>query len=375
MKFTINMLNSKIRHIKVSGIIISTNRYAFIGIKMKNIILFLAVFLFFHSANAANSHCKTEPTVVKKEKEKYGENSHIMHNATCHYCRVSISRKRTSSIFYVGCSSCKLSYCSLCLINHFGEDKEITANNFKNFTCSVCTEKCCCKFNHCLREHKHCFTYRRTEKRHRSQLNLKWTKRKFESIKDEPIEHKAKRIKLEHEYEAHRKDDHDESTDSESEFFALSLSNDEDHTGEKISNDEIFRILHSCSDSESDSSFEAFSSCSANEDMRELVSNGEIFSILVDGADNDSDNGDSSFDASLSCRADDNDDVRELVPNGELFSILVDGVDGDSDSSYDAASTSSSEEIIEDGLEDEFSPQGIQAQFFDFIRRNDKSPR
>lgn len=371
------MLNSKISPIKVSGIIISTNRYAFIGIKMEKVILFLAVLLCFHSANAANFHCKTKPTVVKKEEKKHGENSHITHNATCHYCRISISRKRASSIFYVGCNSCKLSYCSFCLINHLGEEKEITANNFKDFTCSVCTEKCCCKFNHCLRDHKHCFTYRRTQKRHQNQPNLKRTKRKLESIKDEPNDHKAKRIKLEHEYEAqaHRKDDHDESTDSESEFFALSSSKDEDHTEEKISNDEIFRILHSCSDSESDSSFEAFSSCSANDDVCELVSNGEIFSILVDGADNDSDSGDSSFDASLSCKADNNDEVRELVPNGELFSILVDDVDRDSDSSYDAASTSSSEEIIEDGLEDEFSPQGIQAQFLDFIRRNDKSPR
>eukprot|EP01125_Pyxidicula_operculata_P001575 TRINITY_DN11427_c0_g1_i1.p1 TRINITY_DN11427_c0_g1~~TRINITY_DN11427_c0_g1_i1.p1 ORF type:complete len:352 (-),score=29.40 TRINITY_DN11427_c0_g1_i1:90-1145(-) len=98
-------------------------------------------------------------------------------NVTCHYCRVSRVRAKESTE-YIDCNNCQMSFCARCLGSHMEIDFETI--NKCDWICPCCCNKCCCKFETCPKkqsEHRHCFTYRRTLKRH-AQRKPKWIKQK-----------------------------------------------------------------------------------------------------------------------------------------------------------------------------------------------------
>jgi len=120
-----------------------------------------------------------------------GDSQKIQHNNSCHYCRISNARKRAKNIKYINCLTCKFSYCTYCIKKHELENFE------KDNICLRCQDKCCCQAKVCKKKHKHCFTYKRTQKRHAEQLDLKWTKTKKEyneeEVKKEKKSNKRKR--------------------------------------------------------------------------------------------------------------------------------------------------------------------------------------
>jgi len=50
----------------------------------------------------------------------------------------------------------------------------------KSWTCPCCNNKCCCSYTECHQDHIHCFTYKRTLKRHSNSYiqTAKWLKKK-----------------------------------------------------------------------------------------------------------------------------------------------------------------------------------------------------
>ncbi len=115
-------------------------------------------------------------------------------NLICHYCRVSSHRVRGPDITYTSCSNdaCRMSYCSLCIERHLGMTVEEAESS--KWQCNVCQQQCCCCYHHCAVEHEHCFTFKRTEKRH-AEKEPTWKKRRksvLGSPKKEPkIKHEC----------------------------------------------------------------------------------------------------------------------------------------------------------------------------------------
>eukprot|EP01128_Nolandella_sp_AFSM9_P010509 TRINITY_DN727_c0_g2_i1.p1 TRINITY_DN727_c0_g2~~TRINITY_DN727_c0_g2_i1.p1 ORF type:complete len:244 (-),score=41.29 TRINITY_DN727_c0_g2_i1:52-726(-) len=86
-------------------------------------------------------------------------------NACCHYCRISKFRKRKKSMEYLSCRSCTNSYCQSCVESYLNLDFAATDSD-PTWQCRCCLNECCCNSQVCHHDHHHCFTYRRTKKRH-----------------------------------------------------------------------------------------------------------------------------------------------------------------------------------------------------------------
>jgi hypothetical protein len=98
-------------------------------------------------------------------------------NVTCHNCRISSKRQRSADTKYLPCpnAKCAQAFCTNCIgrINKTGEKLLFDKS------CIHCSKQCCCNFERCELEHRHCHTYNRTQKRHESSgRKLKWKKRK-----------------------------------------------------------------------------------------------------------------------------------------------------------------------------------------------------
>ncbi len=109
------------------------------------------------------------PTCIKKHtkiKKQKGQP-----NLTCHVCRVSINRTRVIPIGYSNCSGCFKSFCDRC------NDKQNHISPY-NIDCLVCRGECCCSTEYCDKNHEHCYTYKRTKRRHNISPNLKPYKKK-----------------------------------------------------------------------------------------------------------------------------------------------------------------------------------------------------
>src|SRR5579863_6628043 len=94
----------------------------------------------------------------------------LIQNKCCHYCRSSSNCPTKKKKQYVSCPNnlCKKSYCPKCL------------NTFVKLTkvdCDFCRKECCCHYDRCDLQHKHCFTYRRTIGRY-AECPLKWKKKR-----------------------------------------------------------------------------------------------------------------------------------------------------------------------------------------------------
>eukprot|EP01127_Copromyxa_protea_P010963 TRINITY_DN2725_c0_g1_i1.p1 TRINITY_DN2725_c0_g1~~TRINITY_DN2725_c0_g1_i1.p1 ORF type:complete len:290 (-),score=49.29 TRINITY_DN2725_c0_g1_i1:119-988(-) len=75
-----------------------------------------------------------------------------------------------------------MSFCHYCLKTHMETDPADALD--KNWTCWRCNNKCCCLFSSCDSDHRHCYTYRRTQKRHSESGRLRWSKEKLPNRSD-----------------------------------------------------------------------------------------------------------------------------------------------------------------------------------------------
>lgn len=109
-------------------------------------------------------------------------------NLCCHHCRISQNRPKKKRVKYIPCSHCvKIVYCANCIHTKLdltdAEIKKIVKEG--SLLCQPCQDNCCCSFKECKKNHKHCFTYKRTLKRHvESEKPPKWTKRKKDDVRD-----------------------------------------------------------------------------------------------------------------------------------------------------------------------------------------------
>ncbi|XP_049849296.1 uncharacterized protein LOC126318346 [Schistocerca gregaria] len=88
-------------------------------------------------------------------------------NVCCHHCRTSKSQRSARASTYISCSTCSHVYCRHCLEVHL--KVSLASISLNTFSCNWCQNKCCCQIpDGCYEPHQHCFTYRRTCKRHAS---------------------------------------------------------------------------------------------------------------------------------------------------------------------------------------------------------------
>ncbi len=124
------------------------------------------------------------PTCIKKHTKIKKQTGRP--NLTCHVCRISINRTRVVPIGYSNCIECFKSFCDRCNDNHISP---------YNIDCLVCRGECCCSTEYCNKEHEHCYTYKRTKRRHKNTPNIKPYKKKDIPIKIVLIDENFESIK------------------------------------------------------------------------------------------------------------------------------------------------------------------------------------
>ena len=90
-------------------------------------------------------------------------------NVCCHFCRTNTSVKKIKKT--IGKNYCNNKYCRNVFCDRCLSYRNATIN-----PCLVCQNNCCCSYDYCNIDHKHCHTYERTRKRHIN--TVKWKKRK-----------------------------------------------------------------------------------------------------------------------------------------------------------------------------------------------------
>jgi hypothetical protein len=81
-------------------------------------------------------------------------------NVCCHFCRLNKHNRRT--INYIDCRFCRQTFCQKCI-----KKNRHLQMIYDGTGCPVCAYSCCCSFEICRREHRHCHTYRRTSRPHK----------------------------------------------------------------------------------------------------------------------------------------------------------------------------------------------------------------
>lgn len=81
-------------------------------------------------------------------------------NKCCHVCRISKNCHRATPKKYVSCPQCSMTYCNDCI----KMDSDFAPSEDG---CLKCQNLCCCNAEEiCEKDHKCCYTKRRTEQRH-----------------------------------------------------------------------------------------------------------------------------------------------------------------------------------------------------------------
>jgi hypothetical protein len=114
----------------------------------------------------------------------YEEKSDLTHNICCHFCRAP---KKTKPIIprdlFTDCSSCAQTWCGNCVLHCYSADNIDEDGSYRD--CPVCRDECCCSFEVCKTDHKHCYVSRRTAERHKNKEH-KWTKKKKPGPTEKP---------------------------------------------------------------------------------------------------------------------------------------------------------------------------------------------
>lgn len=98
------------------------------------------------------------------------------------------NRKRAKAVRYIKCTVCKNVFCQSCMSTYVlpsypGEDSEkLLVTDILSFVCLCCRNECCCMFEQCEKDHTHCYTYRRTERRHEKAIMRRYKKVTFYSF-------------------------------------------------------------------------------------------------------------------------------------------------------------------------------------------------
>ena len=106
--------------------------------------------------------------IIKDKTNKYSTKNDRK-NVSCHFCRTNTSAHKKTKIIgknYCNNNNCRNVFCDRC----------VKYRKAAIDPCLVCQNNCCCSYDYCTIDHKHCHTYDRTKKRH---INpVKWKKRK-----------------------------------------------------------------------------------------------------------------------------------------------------------------------------------------------------
>ena len=139
------------------------------------------------SADADESHYELSKNKLNRErsvekdhrfksiaysKVSYSNCAERKHNISCHFCRQKTTTIKKNTGKTLGQNYCQNLECRQVLCDKCLKDRKLRVD-----PCLVCQEKCCCSYQSCETDHKHCHTYIRTIKRH-IQEQPKWVKKK-----------------------------------------------------------------------------------------------------------------------------------------------------------------------------------------------------
>lgn len=124
---------------------------------------FMAVFFVVYAISLASLSMSNDDNKEAIEK---------IYNKTCHYCRKNIENYMDDDRLSCINKKCKKIFCKDC-VEYTKNETKLTHYN----CCPCCLSNCCCNFYLCFKEHEHCFTYKRTQKRHGEKKPV-WIKRR-----------------------------------------------------------------------------------------------------------------------------------------------------------------------------------------------------